>query len=283
LPPELREKIIKLVVVPGTGKRYMREPRGNNPGLSLMLSCRQIYEESKKLFWNNNFFVDHMDLRVVRKKGPDNHFFNNVKKLNYEWKDNGRDACAFRFINKFPKLEELELDFLWLNFEMRDKYGLLNENRTCRDEESFGSFRAILGLDALLEIRGLKHVNIKIRGTIPVCEQQTLNYVQYNFVAHLMETLTLPKSLPEPVSCPFQVQLADTNSYIQMLNAGWLQEKVGKGKGKSRKSDEAPDGEEITISVDELEEEIYIPQKTRTRSAKVVQKFGFEAVNDGDE
>jgi hypothetical protein len=70
-----------------------------------------------------------------------------------------------------------------------------------------------------------------------------------------------------------------------MLNAGWLQEKVGKGKGKgkSRKSDEAPDGEEITMSVDEPEEEIYVPQKTRTRSAKVVQKFGFEAVNDGDE
>ena len=37
------------------------------------------------------------------------------------------------------------------------------------------------------------------------------------------------------------------------------------------------------MSVDEPEEEIYVPQKTRTRSAKVVQKFGFEAVNDSDE
>ena len=222
-----------------------------------------------------------MDLGVVRKKGPDNHFFINVKKLTYEWKDNGRDACAFRFINKLPKLEELQLDFLWLNFEMRDKYGLLNENQTCRDEESFGRFRAILGLDALLEIRGLKYVDIAIHGTIPICEQRTLNYMQYNFVAHLMETLTLPKPLPEPVSCPFHVQLAETNSYIQILNAGRLQEKVG--KGKSCKSDEAPDREDITMSVDEPEEEIYVPQKTRTRSAKVVQKFGFETVNDSDE
>jgi hypothetical protein len=72
LPAELREKIIKLIVTPVKGMRYSRGLRGNNPAVALMLTCRQMYAESKGLFWSNSFWVDHMDLGAVRKIGPTN-------------------------------------------------------------------------------------------------------------------------------------------------------------------------------------------------------------------
>jgi hypothetical protein len=208
--------------------------------------------------------------------------------LTYHWNDNIRDPTAFRFLNKFLQLRDLQLDFPVFIFEIHDKYGTRNRNRTCRDEESFGRFRVLNGLDQLLEIRDIQKVTINLVGTkFPFGEEKKIRDAAASLEAYLMKTLTMPMPLPKPVSSATLAQLAqdaqvaEANSYLQMLNAEWLQNKVAKGgakakgKGKARIPDflEMSDDED---SEEESDEEVYIPRKTRSRASRVIADSSSE-------
>ena len=203
LPVEVQKIIVHYVVVPSQGKRYRRynlqnrDPYGNR-GLSLMLSCRQLYKESQLVFWKNNFYVDSLDLSDVNKQVRMNDFFQNVKSLTYDWKDNSRDACAFRNMAALPQLEVLVLELQWIVFQGRDMgRGSDHQNRECKDQLSFGRFREFFGLDTLIKIRGLKAVDVRITSQIQSYDEAPHEEARKKFVAYLEGVLTLPK-----VNCP---------------------------------------------------------------------------------
>lgn len=238
LPSEVRLDIIKLIVVPANGMRYRAKGPDSN-ALSLMLTCRQLNDEIKTVFLkNNSFYIDHMDFSAIKKahetaqqeaheKGqpkikdfvPTHPFLSNVQKLTYSWKDNCRDPFAFNIIKKLPKLEELNLEIQHYNFDLRKTYvnHNLNRNYSCPDDPSFGDFRKLYGVDALLEIRGLTKVNIKVL-KVPVAEKQKFENYVLSFSAYLTKELAQERRLPKPAPAPVSEAMFSTNSYLRILN-----------------------------------------------------------------
>lgn len=93
LPLELREKIYELAMIENKGLRYRLDeirytPRKEAQFLSLFLTCRQFYQESKRFLWSNNLHLNHWVFDGIpphQSINAKSYVAANAQRVSYEW------------------------------------------------------------------------------------------------------------------------------------------------------------------------------------------------------
>jgi hypothetical protein len=248
-----------------------------------MLTCKQVLAESKQFFWKNVFHLSHSAIVKLRVR---KEFAKQIEEIEISWDGKFPDPAILSSLSKYSKLRVLNLN-MWYGCINWDRHR--NQNILHQNDQSIRLFSKLRGFDELASLRGLETITLDIYGNIEPENKDKTEKAKATFVEFLNKELKKPRPepIPEPIPDPVSFEMSSTNSYLRMLNNGWLQKKAGKGKGKAVEDDEASDEEEFE---NEPQEEVYIPRKSRTRAAKVVKRFGFDSntggsleVDDGDD
>lgn len=214
LPPELRQTIYELVVVSPKGMRLRtKNKQYAEPfkGLSFMLTCREIYEESHKVFLRNTFHLDHWAVIELRKNTD---FANRLEDIDIDWEGKWADAAILHDIGAYANLRVLHVRFYIGVINWRRRYW----NRLFQSEEDLKWFSKLRGFDRLLSLRGLEKVTFEIYGNLDAQEEgvkEKAPVAQKAMENLLNRELTKPR--PPPVTVSFSLVCSCSDFLSKML------------------------------------------------------------------
>ena len=200
LPLELRYKIYEFALFNPKGLSLRtRNKEFAKPcnGLSLMLTCRQIYKESKKFFWHNNFYLNHGAIIKLREKTD---FAKKLEVIDIYWDGKWADAAILSNIGEYPSLRVLNIS-LWTGAINWDRH--INRNVLYQGEQNIKLFSKLRGFDQLASMRGLARVTFETYGDIAPQRKEATEKAIKAFEEFLNRELTKPRPLPVLVSSIF--------------------------------------------------------------------------------
>ncbi|KAF8857677.1 hypothetical protein BDZ45DRAFT_726572 [Acephala macrosclerotiorum] len=228
LPLELRMKVYDFMVFTKplckvkVGSSYTK----TGP-FSLMQTCKQLYQETKPFFYQNNFKLN--DIHKSMKANPS--FRENLKKVSIEWTGyhKERDSSVFRFLATCKSLETLDIQILRTCVERNH-----TRQRLYQGMDAIKKFNKCPNFDNLVRISGLNRVTVDGAGFYgsnnhSFAELPSAAEVQ-TFQIFLNGILTLPR---DPPSTPLATQQAIPNEKAAVAK-----------KGKKRAREEGEEGEE---------------------------------------
>ena len=157
-------------------------------GLSWMLTCREIYEECKKLFLQNSFHLDHSAIIKLRQ----NDFAKNLVTIEVEWEGKWADATIMTDIARYPNLQVLHIRF-WGGAIHWNRHA--NRNRLFQNEQDIKWFSKLRGFDELTRLRGFTKVTFDFYGDIETAYKTEAPKAKKAFEEFLNRELTKPKPL----------------------------------------------------------------------------------------
>ena len=197
----MQQTIYELVVFNPNGLRLRTKNLGSYKpfaALSFMLTCRQVYEQTKTIYLQNTFHLDHQS--IIKLRGND--FVNNLVDIGFEWEGKWADAAIFRTMATYSNLRILRITFymgavFWATHRRRV------HNRLFQNDEDLKWFSRIRGFDQLLALRGLVKVTLELVGGFDMDQTDKAPAARTAMENLLNKELTKPKPVPRTVSSPF--------------------------------------------------------------------------------
>jgi len=162
LPIELRFKVYDLTIISDKGLSFGSYEYGSErilAGIQLTATCRQIYEETRSLFWRNNFKISDFN-KQTKLLVP--LLTENLREVMFGWwAFKLKDPQILRMLKDCKKLKILHLRLT--------KWSILSDNDSSnprrqylhQDEPAVAKFKRTNGFDDLLSLRGLELVTVK--------------------------------------------------------------------------------------------------------------------------
>ncbi len=167
------------------------------PGIQLRGTCRQVYEESSRIFWRNQFLIYDI-CKTTRLLVPS--LTENLREVSWTWLDyKKKDPLTFRMFRNCKNLQIFRLgltEYIASPATSRNKLQRLHQ-----EEPAVSKFKRASGFDDLLSMRGLKTVRLfKVNLRCDsFCEAE-----MKAFESFLNQQLTQPKqAITSPVSLIF--------------------------------------------------------------------------------
>lgn len=158
-----------------------------------MQSCKQLYEEAKPFFYQNNFkMVAHSSLKAVPS------FQEYVKNVSIQWPTHSgeQDSVVLRFLATCKSLETLDIQISRIG-------SMATRPKLYQGVIGIKKFNKCSNFDHLVRIRGLKRVIVDGSDQYPRNDDFATDEEVKTFEVFLNGVLTQPRDLPLiPVSLP---------------------------------------------------------------------------------
>ncbi|KAE8441336.1 hypothetical protein EG329_005485 [Mollisiaceae sp. DMI_Dod_QoI] len=161
LPIELRFRIYNLTAstdrILHVGS-YTFSPKKILPGIQLTATCRQIYEETRRVFWGNNFRVDRV-YKEIKPLVP--VLMENLRDATFTWWSSKiKDQRTLRMFKRCNKLKVLRIVLTCYALSQHAQFYNPGKQYLYRDEPAADKFKDSDGFDELVTMRGLQLVVI---------------------------------------------------------------------------------------------------------------------------
>lgn len=164
LPIELRLRIYDLTVCSNQTLyigSWQYSPERILAGVQLRGTCRQIYDETRSLFWRNSFRINGV-CEKIKPLLP--LLTDNLRELTWDWwAFKIKDVTTLRMINGFKQLKIFHLrltKYCVYSDPMILPGGFTRVNYLHQSEPAVARFRRTNGFDELLSLRGLELVTV---------------------------------------------------------------------------------------------------------------------------
>lgn len=164
--------------------------------LSIMQSCRQLYQETRPFFYRNTF---NLQAKYMGDLDSRPGFLDHVQIVKYLWRGSRQDINSFKALaNSFPQLKALHIEF---DSNLACRASDNSKSKLFQNDPSIRKFSRAYGFDKLVQIRGLEEVKVPYPfGNESVTSHFWRSKITpsetTSFEAFLASLLTQPKSIP---------------------------------------------------------------------------------------
>ncbi|CZR51233.1 uncharacterized protein PAC_01108 [Phialocephala subalpina] len=204
LPIELRFKVYDLTVCSDKTLcvgSYQYCPDEILAGIQLTATCRQIYEETRSMFWRNHFRIRDIFDKQAKLLAP--VLTENLRKVTWSWWANKiKDPNTLKTFMQCKNLKIFNLRLTkYAVFSASHGYTSSKRQFLYQDEPAVAKFKLTNGFDELVSLRGLERVTVKNdypSDEVKIRPEDLSDQELKAFETFLTQMLTQPKQPNEP-------------------------------------------------------------------------------------